>query len=120
MNVGNMKGTRMSPNSLSDKFGLSPSGRDDLSCSVLKLLIAGFKSIKNIVHMGPRVMLTFMPPLGTLLQCLIITFFVLFDETFEAAVVAGMVFGLEENNRKVIILLCLSPLPLNDLDHAAR
>ncbi len=59
--------------------------------SFFKFFIGGFKNIEKVIDIGPGIMSAFMPALRTLLQSLVVTLLVLFNEAFQAYVTADFI-----------------------------
>ena len=62
-----------------------------MSDPLRKLLAGGLKNEKEIVYVGPGIVRSLVPALGTLLQRLVIAFFVLFDEPLQTDVAAYLI-----------------------------
>jgi hypothetical protein len=62
-----------------------------LSDPLFELFVSGFENEKEIVHVRPRIVRSLVPALGTLLQRLVVAFFVLFDEPLQTDVAAYLI-----------------------------
>lgn len=113
LNLGNPQRAVSSADSLKNKAGFLSFRTLQLTDALLKLPVGGLDDEKEIVDVGPRIVLSLVPAVRALLKGFAITLLVLFDETFQAdesanvvsqqEVEAGTDSNLRKKSRKVIM-----------------
>src|SRR6266571_2744830 len=91
LDFGQPELSRLSTYGAHHHLRLSTPWRLDLTDSLLELAIGCLHNEQHVVYVRPGIVLALVPTLRALLECLIVSLFVLFDEALQADVAAYFV-----------------------------
>ena len=91
LNVGQAEFPGLGADGGEDQFGFCAPRRSNLANTSLELAVGRFKDEQEVVDIRPWIMIPFVPPLGTLLQRLIVSVFVLLDDSLQTDVTTHFV-----------------------------
>ncbi len=88
--VRDAEGGDLAVNSSEDSLGFFASRRLELADALLEFLASLGEDEEQEIYRGPGVVFALMPALGGKFEDFVVTFFVLFDQAFEADIAAGL------------------------------